>query len=72
MPIWGEERREWPAPLARQGLNGCLVSSVNIRPLIHIDFDGHKMLVDEAGNLRVFIRLNIHNMTPVAPDGANI
>ena len=71
-PVRCQNRRQRPAPLPAHGRNRRLVARVHVRPLVAVDLDGHKVLVDQRGNLRVLIRLAVHHVAPVAPHRANV
>ena len=68
----GEECRQRPAALARKGAYRLLVAHVHIGPLVPVDLDGDKAVVYEGGRLFVLVALAVHDVAPVAPDGADI
>ena len=49
------------------GRNRGLIARVHIRTFVAVDLDGDKVLVDDLGQLRIFIALPIHHVAPVAP-----
>ena len=72
-PAVGSEKcGQRPAALAADGRDRGLVARIHIGPLVAIHLDGDKMLVDERGDLRVLVGLAVHDVAPVAPDGANV
>ena len=71
-PVGRQKGRQRPAALAGDGRNRGLVAYVHIGPLVAIHLHGHKMLVDEVGNLWVFVGLPVHHMAPMAPNRSNV
>ena len=67
-----EKRRQRPAALLGQCLDGALVTCVYIRTLVAIHLDADKMLVQETGQLGVLVGLAVHDMAPMTPDGADV
>jgi hypothetical protein len=70
--VRGEECGERPAALPADGRDGGLVARVHIGALVAIHLDGDEMLVDELGNLRIFVGFPVHDVAPVAPDGPDV
>ena len=67
-----EKSGERPATLSADCLYSRLITAVHIGTLVAVYLDGDEVLVDDLGDFRVFIRLPIHHMTPVAPYRADI
>ena len=67
-----EKRGQRPAALPAHRRNGGLVAAVNIRPLIAIHFDGDEIFVDEPRHFGIVVGFAIHDVAPMAPDGADI
>ena len=63
---------EGPAALPAQRLHGPLVARVDIRTLVAIDLDADEIAVQDLGDLWILVRLAVHDMAPVAPDGADV
>ena len=72
LAIGGQEGRQRPAALPADGLHRRLVTAVYVGPLVTVNLYGDEALVDQLCQFRIFIRLAIHHMTPMAPDRANI
>src|SRR2546422_6290716 len=67
-----QKRRQRPAALATQRLNGSLVASIDVRPLIPIDLDADEVAIENLGDARVLVRLAVHDVAPVAPHRADV
>src|SRR5437016_8188539 len=61
-----------PSTLAADSLHCRLIAAVHVRALVTVDLDGDKMLVDQGGNLRVFVGFAVHHVAPMAPYGPAI
>ncbi len=72
LAVGGEEGGKRPAALAGDRLHGCLVAAVDVGALVAVDLDGDEVFVDDLGERGVFVRFAVHDMAPVAPDGADI
>ena len=70
--VGSEKGGQRPAALAGDGRDGGLVARVHVGPLVAIHLHGDIKLVDERGDLRVLVGLAVHDVAPVAPDGANV
>ena len=68
----GEEGRQRPSALSADGGDCGLVARVDVGPLVAIDLDGDVVLVDQRRGVGVFIALAVHDVTPVAPHGADV
>src|SRR4051812_15505989 len=71
-PIWREKTGQRPATLSSNGLHCDLIAAVDVRALVTVNFDRDETIVDNLRGLWIFVRLAIHHMTPVAPDGADV
>jgi len=49
-----------------------LITAVNVRTLIAINFDGNEILIDDLGNVSIFVGFAVHHVAPVAPHRANV
>src|SRR3989454_2385767 len=67
-----QKRGQRPAALATQRLNGSLVASIDVRPLIPIDLDADEVAIENLGDARVLVRLAVHDVAPVAPHRADV
>ena len=72
LAIGSEKRGERPAALSADGGDGGLVARIDVGPLVAIHFYGDEVFIDDAGGRRVFVRLAIHDVAPVAPDGSDV
>ena len=70
--IGQQESRQWPATLPGNCADGGLIPRIDVRPLVAVDFHGHKILVDNFRDLGVLVTLAIDHMAPVTPHGADI
>ncbi len=70
--VWREECGEGPAALAADGGDGCLIAGVHVGALVAVDLDGDEVVVEDAGDLSVLVGLAVHDVAPVAPDGADV
>ncbi len=70
--VGSKKRRQRPTSLPRQRTDRRLVTRVDIRALVAIDFHGDEQVVDEARHLRVLVTFVVHHVAPVAPDSADI
>ena len=61
-----------PSALPADGRNSGLVARIHIGPLVAIDLDGDKVLVDDAGHLRILVGFAVHDVAPVAPHRADV
>ena len=61
-----------PSALSADRAHSDLITAVDIRPFIAIDFHRNETLINNLRNFRIFVRLAIHHMTPVTPHCANI
>src|SRR5258708_31108386 len=67
-----QKRRERPATLAGEGLDGALIAGVHVGPLVAVDLHAHVFLTEDLSDLGVFVALPIHHVAPVAPDRADV
>ncbi len=70
--VGSQKRGQRPAALPADRGNRGLVARIHIGALVAIHLHGHKMLVDERGDLGVLIRLAVHHVAPVAPHRADV
>ena len=70
--IGREECGERPSALATDGRNCGLVAGVDVRALVTVYLDGNKVLVDERGGICILVAFPVHDMAPMAPDGADV
>ena len=61
-----QEHRHRPTSVAGHCLHRRHVDRIDIRPLFPVYLDVHKQLVHQRRNLRVFERLPLHHVAPVA------
>ena len=54
-----------PTAAAGHHLNGRHVNLVDVRPLLAIDLDGDKVLVEDLGGLGILERLPLHDVAPM-------
>ena len=71
-PLGCKERGERPAALARQCLHGALIARVHVGPLVAVHLDADEIRIEEFGEGGVLVRFAIHDVAPVAPDGADV
>ncbi len=71
-PVGREERRERPAALPAQRLDGALIPRVDIRPLVAVHLDAHEIAIQDLGDARILVGLAVHDVAPMAPDGADV
>src|SRR5258706_6182189 len=67
-----EERRERPATLSAQRLDGALIARVDVRPFVAVHLDAHEIAIQDLGDARILVGLAVHHVAPMAPDGADI
>src|SRR6185437_4601016 len=72
LALWSQNDGQWPAALTAHRLHSRLISRVHIEALIAIDLDCNKVIVNDLGNLRVFVGFAIHHVAPMAPHRADI
>jgi hypothetical protein len=72
LSVRSEEGRQRPSSLLGEHLHRALVPRVHVGPLVPVDLDADKVLVEERGDLRVFVRLPVHHVAPVAPHGSYV
>ena len=70
--VGGEKGGQGPSSLAADGRDGRLVTRIHVRPFVAVHFHRDIKLIDEGGDLRVLVGLAVHDVAPVAPDGANV
>jgi hypothetical protein len=49
-----------------------LIAGVHVGPLVAVHLDADEVLVEVVRERGVFVRLAVHHVAPVAPDGADI
>src|SRR5215813_653540 len=67
-----QKDREWPASSSRDSRDSKLVTAVNIRPLVAVNFHRDEFAIDELGGLRALVRLAVHHVAPMAPHCPNV
>src|SRR5882762_947631 len=67
-----EEGSQRPPTLSADGADGCLVTAVDVRPLVAVHLHRNEIFVHDLRDFRVVIRLAIHHVAPVAPHRADI
>jgi len=72
LAVRGQKRGERPAALPAQRLYGALVAGVHIGPLVAVHLDAHEIAIQDLRDAGIFVRLAVHDVAPVAPDGADI
>ena len=72
LAVGSEDGGERPASLAGHRLHGGLVAAVDVGALVAVDLDGDEVFIDDLGERGVLVRLAVHHMAPVAPDGADV
>src|SRR5437762_6692119 len=70
--IGSQKSRERPAALSAHCLNRRLISAINVGPLVAVNLHCDVIVVNELRDLGIFVRLTIHHVAPVAPNGANV
>ena len=70
--LWGQERGEGPAALSGEGLHGALVARVHVGALIAVHLHTDEFTIQDCRDARVFVRLAIHHVAPVAPHRADV
>jgi len=63
--ISGDERRHWPAPASGKHLHRGHVNFVDIRTLLAIYLDRHKVGIEILGDSLVLEAFVLHHVTPV-------
>src|SRR6185312_6114004 len=72
LTLGGEKGGEGPATLSADGGNRGLVAAIHVGALVAIHLDGNEVLIDDGGDFGIVIGFAVHDVTPVAPDGADI
>ncbi len=67
-----EERRERPAALSAQRLDGALIARVDVGPFVAVHLDAHEIAIQDGGDARIFVGLAVHHVAPMAPDSADV
>jgi len=62
----------FPITLYPEQWEKLLSMEADIRAFIAVHFDGDKILIDNFGDLGIFVTLAVDDVAPVAPDRANI
>ncbi len=71
-PVGRQKRRQRPSALPADRRHRRLVARIHVGPLVAIHLHGHKKLVDHRRDFRIFVRLAIHHVAPVAPHRADV
>ena len=72
MAVGREKNRQRPAARAGDGRHRELITAVHIGPLVAIDLDRDKVLVDDLGGVGVFVGFAVHDVAPMTPHRANV
>src|SRR5690606_20658419 len=72
LALRGQERGERPAALPADRLDRVLIAGVDVGPLVTGDLDRDEVLIDQPRGLGVVVALGVHDVTPVAPDAADV
>src|SRR6266850_2714746 len=67
-----KESGERPAALFGNRADGGLIAGIDIGAFVAVDFDGHEIVVDDFGDLGVFVAFAVDDVAPVAPDGTDV
>ena len=70
--VRSQEDGERPAAAAGELCDRALVARIDVRAHVAIDLDRNEQLVDERSDPRIFVRLAVHLMAPVAPDRPDV
>ena len=58
--------------MARDCPDCALIAAVDLGPFVPVDLNGNEAVVDDGGDLGVFVALAVHDVAPVAPYGADV
>src|SRR5947208_4684102 len=72
LALGSQERRERPASLSGDGLDGALIAGVHVWALVAVHLHADELTVQDLGDGRILVRLAVHHVAPVAPHGADV